>query len=530
MHLAAICGNERLANLLIKQNCQIDVKDKHDHTPLYYSIINNRFNVFALLIPYYQNVINNGLFKNNDTPLHLAAQCGHGDILHRLIQSKANPCVLNKNSCSVLDIACENNNLSIVKQLLEQFDTKLFDYNPELPTNCLQIASKNENLDIIRLLLIHNYDVNSYTNQLGTALHEACRYGRTQSCKLLLEAGINTNQVNSLNQKAIDVIIRLPKIENDIKKMIKEYSEVLSVVSIESHESQLQGSLSFNKNEIIKVLDNNLNGFWRGFIVNKSNFTAKYGYFPSHYVRLIDENETQHKKTLIKFLNECDLECHFDILVENGFDMVSLKDITYFDLCTIGMYDPIHRKILLEKIKTLDILNLNNKTESLLISCKNIKSLFEILNLDEYLNMILSKYEKLEEFLFSINNAGDLEKVGITKLGHQKKLLNSLQFLKKQYAINSKVTDNLKFNKNIKSLEDLHLSSNRFSFTGYNQKSFSTTIDRKHSCKIIRPKDGNLSSQHNLKNDKFINDIDFMLNDLNRQLDAMLENKIGFKV
>lgn len=149
----------------------------------------------------------------------------------------------------------------------------------------------------------------------GTPLHEACRHGRLQTVKLLLECGCDINSANLLNQLATDVIIKHQKVENDIRCLIKEYSQAVYGVSVQAYLSSHSGALNFEANELVVVLErpapnSNVNecseiysslgasiyggvvtNLWRGFILDRRNFTTRSGYFPSSYVNLVDVNE-----------------------------------------------------------------------------------------------------------------------------------------------------------------------------------------------------------------------------------------------
>ena len=201
----------------------------------------------------------------------------------------------------------------------ERNTASLLEFLIQYSENSLHVASKNGHNDIIRLLLVHKVvDINSVSERFqGTALHEACRHGRLQTVKLLLECGCDVSQQNQLGQSASDVIIR-QKVGNDIRCLIKEYGQAVCAVSVQAYLSCHSGALNFEAKELVVVLERPdaasghgsnseiysslgagvygsgvVTYLWRGFILDRRNFTSRFGYFPSNCVRLIEPKEAR---------------------------------------------------------------------------------------------------------------------------------------------------------------------------------------------------------------------------------------------
>ncbi|XP_045898515.1 ankyrin repeat and SOCS box protein 2-like, partial [Micropterus dolomieu] len=97
---------------------------------------------------------------NNQTALLLAADRGNVSCVHFLLKHRADPNIASKDQETPLFAACEHPNKAIVELLL-RFGAK----------------------------------VNRCT-QGGSALHEACRHGQVDICRVLLEAGANIHSKN----------------------------------------------------------------------------------------------------------------------------------------------------------------------------------------------------------------------------------------------------------------------------------------------------------------------------------------------
>ena len=84
-------------------------------------------------------------------------------------------------------MACRNDNLDIVRLLLANgADINKADYDGRTP---LYLACRNDNLDIVRLLLANGADINKADYDGRTPLLWACRYNKPEIVELLLNKG-----------------------------------------------------------------------------------------------------------------------------------------------------------------------------------------------------------------------------------------------------------------------------------------------------------------------------------------------------
>jgi len=297
LHQSALTGTLEITRLLIENGSKVDLKDNKGMRALHYAVTTNKLDMVNQLIKCGSSC--NEASFNGESPLHLACHHGHADIVCQLLHLGANPTLTNNRYLWPLDIACEQGRSKIVEILLEKSPTclrLLHDTTKDLidahqSTTCLHLAARNEHTDIIRLLLRHGIDLNRFSCQ-GTALHEASRNGRLQSAKVLLECGIDSTHLDASEQTAGDVAIR-QKVGNDIRRLIKEFTESVLAVATHTYTDTRAGSLHFLAGDYLTVLERNPSGHWRGFLL-QSDFHARFGYFPSTYVRLVDIN---HRRT-----------------------------------------------------------------------------------------------------------------------------------------------------------------------------------------------------------------------------------------
>jgi hypothetical protein len=467
---------------------------------LHYACLNGKLDIVSLLV---QNGVdcNEPTLIGNETPLHLTIQHS-SDLLssERILLIILNNgghlslCISNKHhQLTPFELACEAGLTSFVHTILKYLSNKdqlqlVVNYSHK----SLHLAAKNAHDDIIRLLLIYNVcDLNrviSLHEINGSALHEAARYGRLQTIKLLLEAGIDTKLRNSMDQIAVDCVIK-QKVGTEIKCLIHEYSQAVLALSIQAYFSNRAGALAFELNQMIIVLERREGGDWRGFILDKSNYTAKYGYFPAANVKLIgpvsdyESQTTQSNQSnsptsasslsssssstisspcslslanlqlqpsaailnvtslmrsgmndsqiVFNWLKSCQLEQYYENFVKSGYDLLTIaRGTTPADLCAIGISNPLHRQILKQNMQRLDTKDLEEKLNTLLIGVASIEELLKLIHLEQYLQAVndLKLFANVNDFANTVNWE-DLEEIGF-KLGHQKKLMHVLKCLK----------------------------------------------------------------------------------------------------
>ncbi|XP_060747900.1 caskin-1 isoform X5 [Tachysurus vachellii] len=142
---------------------------------------------------------------------------------------------------------------------------------------------------------------------------------------------------------------------------------------------------------------------------------------PQYTERKGEDGKTS--EAVIEWLSECQLQLYAPYFISAGYDIYTISRMTPEDLTAIGVTKPGHRKKMLSEINKLSI------TEWTLDQKPS--------NLCEWLNMIgLSQYHQILvqngyeniEFITDITWE-DLQEIGITKLGHQKKLMLAVKKL-----------------------------------------------------------------------------------------------------
>ena len=240
LHHACISGSAEIVTLLLECGCKLDLKDHKGYRPLHYACQYGKVDIAASLLRYGANPNEPTLF-NNDTPMHLLIQHAPATTSNSMVTASYEKTLLILLSHSAFvslsvanastqqtpfEIACEQGKTNLIELIIKYFlknfanDDAKIDLIRAHSKNSLHLACKNGHDDIVRLLLIRGLVDINYANNDGSALHEACRYGRCQTAKLLLESGIDFNIINDFKQVAMDVVIK-HKAGNDLKCLIK---------------------------------------------------------------------------------------------------------------------------------------------------------------------------------------------------------------------------------------------------------------------------------------------------------------------
>nr|XP_035122444.2 caskin-1 isoform X2 [Callithrix jacchus] len=287
LHHAALNGNTELISLLLEAQAAVDIKDNKGMRPLHYAAWQGRKEPMKLVLKAGSAV--NIPSDEGHIPLHLAAQHGHYDVSEMLLQHQSNPCMVDNSGKTPLDLACEFGRVGVVQLLLSSnmcaalLEPRPGDATDPNGTSPLHLAAKNGHIDIIRLLLQAGIDINRQTKS-GTALHEAALCGKTEVVRLLLDSGINAHVRNTYSQTALDIVHQFTtsQASREIKQLLREASSALQVRATKDYCNNYDlTSLNVKAGDIITVLEQHPDGRWKGCIHDNRTGNDRVGYFPS---------------------------------------------------------------------------------------------------------------------------------------------------------------------------------------------------------------------------------------------------------
>ncbi|XP_070779947.1 caskin-2-like [Enoplosus armatus] len=293
LHHAALTGTTELLSALLEAQATVDVKDSNGMRPLHYAAWQGKAESVLMLLRSGASV--NGVSLDGHIPLHLAAQYGHYEVSEMLLQHQSNPCLVNKAKKTPLDLACEFGRVQVAQLLLSSnMVVALLEGERKEPTDSafttpLHLAARNGHKDIIRLLLKAGIDINK-TTKSGTALHEASLYGKTEVVRLLLDAGVDVNIRNTYNQTALDIVNQFTTshASRDIKQLLRDATGVLQVRALKDYWNLHDPTaLNIRAGDVIMVLEQHMDGRWKGHIHDTQRGTDRVGFFPPSIVEVI---------------------------------------------------------------------------------------------------------------------------------------------------------------------------------------------------------------------------------------------------
>ncbi|XP_041757464.2 caskin-2 isoform X4 [Coregonus clupeaformis] len=304
LHHAALTGTTDLLSVLLEAQATVDIKDRNGMRPLHYAAWQGKADSVLTLLRAGAGV--NGVSQDGHIPLHLAAQYGHYDVSEMLMQHQSNPCLINKTKKTPLDLACEFGRVKVAQLLLSSnMVVALLEGDRKEPTDSgfntpLHLAARNGHKDIIRLLLKAGIDINRAT-KAGTALHEAALYGKTEVVRQLLEAGIDVNIRNTYNQTALDIVNQFTTshASKDIKQLLRDATGVLQVRALKDYWNLHDPTaLNIRAGDVIMVLEQHMDGRWKGHIHDSQRGTDRVGYFPPNIVEVISRRSAGDRNSV----------------------------------------------------------------------------------------------------------------------------------------------------------------------------------------------------------------------------------------
>ncbi|XP_034394753.1 caskin-2-like isoform X2 [Cyclopterus lumpus] len=307
LHHAALTGTTELLSALLEAQASVDVKDSNGMRPLHYAAWQGKAESVLMLLRSGSSV--NGVSLDGHIPLHLAAQYGHYQVSEMLLQHQSNPCLVNKAKKTPLDLACEFGRVQVSQLLLSSnmvvslLEGERKEQTDSAFTTPLHLAARNGHKDIIRLLLAAGIDINK-TTKSGTALHEASLYGKTEVVRLLLDAGVDVNTRNTYNQTALDIVNQFTTshASRDIKQLLRDATGVLQVRALKDYWNLHDPTaLNIRAGDVImqaaappsdpsrplQVLEQHVDGRWKGHIHDAQRGTDRVGFFPPSIVEVI---------------------------------------------------------------------------------------------------------------------------------------------------------------------------------------------------------------------------------------------------
>ncbi|XP_013411682.1 uncharacterized protein LOC106174599 isoform X2 [Lingula anatina] len=218
--IAVLNGNHEISASLIRHGADINGQDFKGNTALHMATFNGRSDLVDMLLAAGAKV--NKLNLDGNTPLHIACQAftqGKLMLILKMLKAGANPVIKNKAGDTALDITAMFNRQEAASALL--------DHEPKLKENTSAIvgAAIRGSSEIVQLLLDYGVNPNGICiKQRTRPLHEAVRYERWETVKILLSYGADPLMQNDKGQTAESIALQCGNEKaSKFISMFKEY-------------------------------------------------------------------------------------------------------------------------------------------------------------------------------------------------------------------------------------------------------------------------------------------------------------------
>ncbi|CAH1774224.1 unnamed protein product [Owenia fusiformis] len=204
-------GKVEIVDMLIKANCDVNVKDERGCLALHHAAMNGYADIMKMLIEAGSEIDTQD--KNGWTPLHSAAYWSHIDAVNVLIEKGCDVKLKNKDERTALHEATRSPEFSredglnhIITALVEagceidQYSKDEFEgeFTP------LMFAAYHGHPGVIKSLLEEDCDIYAQGTRKWTALHWAANRGHPKCVEILLAAGANPNTLGERGESALD--------------------------------------------------------------------------------------------------------------------------------------------------------------------------------------------------------------------------------------------------------------------------------------------------------------------------------------
>ena len=210
LNIAAMFNNIDIVKLLVKAGAELDIANDDDETPLHTAVHRGNIKIVKFLIDRGAN-INTRDSIDRYTPLHLALSCP-GEIEDKSTMKYLNIANLLIESGANLEATTPRRNNTPLHKLIEtSIRISIDDGYRGMENSELYKAA----LEIVKLLIKKQVNINAADNNGNTPLHRALRNNDFELAYILMKAGADTTIKNNNGKIPLQIIETEDSIEDD---------------------------------------------------------------------------------------------------------------------------------------------------------------------------------------------------------------------------------------------------------------------------------------------------------------------------
>ncbi|XP_015921097.2 uncharacterized protein [Parasteatoda tepidariorum] len=187
LHLAVKRGHSKITKLLLDEGADFNKLDSKNRKPIEWAVWYGRLDHVKIF--FQKKTTNVNAKVNGDyTLLHIAAECGHLDIVKFLISENASLRAVNGFSSKPIHLAAREGQLHIVKYFI-QCDQTLLREHGCANMNVLHYAAQAGQTDIVKYLIKKGININESGDNGVRPIHLAAMFGFEEVIRVLLSNG-----------------------------------------------------------------------------------------------------------------------------------------------------------------------------------------------------------------------------------------------------------------------------------------------------------------------------------------------------
>jgi ankyrin repeat protein len=235
-----------IAELLLSQGCDINVRRTLGDSPLFAAVFDNRLQTVNYILQHGGRITHRN--DNGETALMVACKHSSLEVVQVLLDAGADINAVDNGGRSALFIACMIQKAEIASYLLNRFANihlkDVFGYTA-LSIGC---RISNGSSEIISLLIRFKAELNAMDNCYNTPIHHACSKNNMDICVMLLKAGANPFLKNLDGKLPVDLLDR-DSSKDFLNLSIESYSKGLNSSTLTMGAKDLPPWVQRNKNK-----------------------------------------------------------------------------------------------------------------------------------------------------------------------------------------------------------------------------------------------------------------------------------------
>ncbi len=249
LHIAALCEQEEIMQLLLNRRAVVDSLNRQGHTPLYLAAQRSA-KLVQLLIDWKAQI--DELEINGMSPLHTAARHGLPEVVELLLNHKPKPWIDRPSNKGIapIHLAVEYGHIEVIRLLLKRgAKAGQLTASGNAP---LHISVQCGNAKITELLLDSGISPDLRNEEGNTPLHIAILHNREKIVEILLNRGA---QVNSINNQIRPIHIAS---QNGLPQIVQLLLHHGALINCMSSKGNTPFSLAINcgRTEVVRILLN----------------------------------------------------------------------------------------------------------------------------------------------------------------------------------------------------------------------------------------------------------------------------------